>query len=69
MAKNIGKNISYEVKDKKLIVTVDLTKEHGKSKSEKTIIVGTTQGNSKFVGPNDAEFIMGVNVYKYPDSE
>lgn len=64
--KNIGKNISYEVKDAKLTIVVDLKKENGKSKSEKTIIVGTTQGNSKFVGPNDEEYIMGVNVYKYP---
>lgn len=65
-SKAVGKNVSYEVKDKKVIITVDLTKENGKSKSAKTIIVGTTQGNTKFVGPNDDEYIMGVNVYKYP---
>lgn len=65
--KTVGSNISYEVKDNKLTITVDLKKENGDSKSGKTVIIGTTKGNVKFVGPGDSEMIMGVNVYKYKE--
>lgn len=68
-AKTVGSNISYEVKDNKLTITVDLKKEVGDSKSGKTVIIGTTKGNTKFTGPNDQEMIMGINIYKYKDSE
>lgn len=48
---------------KKLVIEVDLTKEFGFSKSGKTIIIGSSQGNQA-VGNG---VVMGLNVYKYPE--
>lgn len=70
MAKTVGKNISFEVtKENKLVITVDLNKENGMSKSGKTVTVATTQGNTKALDKNENEFIFGVNVYKYPEEK
>ena len=43
-------NVKYEVKDNKLIIEIDLTKEFGPSKSGKTITVASTRGNQKNQG-------------------
>ena len=53
-------NVETEVKDNKLTITVDLTKEFGASKSGKTTIIASTQGNIKL---ETGEFV-GLNVYK-----
>lgn len=67
MAKSVGKNVSYEVTAKnQLVITVDLNKEVGMSKSEKTMGIATTQGNTKIQDKNEVEVIFGLNVYKYP---
>jgi hypothetical protein len=67
MAKSVGKNVSYEVTAKnQLVITVDLGKVHGTSKSGKTETIATTQGNSKILDKNENEVIFGLNVYKYP---
>jgi len=58
-------NIKYEVKDGKLIIEIDLTKEFGRSKSGKTITVASTRGNQKIEG---TDVVMGLNVYKYPEN-
>jgi hypothetical protein len=69
MAKNVGSNVSYEVtKDNKLVITVDLKKTNGTSKSGKTLTIATTQGNTKFLDKDENEVVMGLNVYKYPDA-
>jgi len=58
-------NIQIEVKDNKAIITIDLSKEFGLSKSGKTVVVATTRGNVPIPG---AETIhIGLNCYKYPD--
>ena len=57
-------NINYEVKDDKLIIEIDLTKEFGPSKSGKTITVASTRGNQKIDG---TDVVMGLNLYKYPE--
>jgi hypothetical protein len=60
MAKKVGNNVVYEVKNNKLIVEVDLTQNFGESKSGKSVQIGSTQGNKEV-----AEGIfMGLNVYK-----
>jgi hypothetical protein len=59
-------NIKYEVKDNKLILEIDLTKEFGPSKSGKTITVASTRGNQKIDG---TDAVIGLNVYKYPENE
>ena len=58
-------NVKWEVKDNKLIIEIDLTKEFGGSKSGKTITIATTRGNQKVEG---TDAIIGLNVYKYPES-
>ena len=59
-------NIKWEVKDDKLIIEIDLTKEFGPSKSGKTITVASSRGNQKIEG---TDVIIGLNVYKYPENE
>jgi hypothetical protein len=53
------RNVAMEVKDSILIITIDLTKEFGRSKSGKTTIVASTEGNVVVGGVK-----VGVNVYK-----
>jgi hypothetical protein len=69
MPKSVGKNVTYDVKDSKLVITVDLKQDNGKSKSGKTIMIATTNGNTRITGPKDEEVIFGLNVYKYPNEE
>jgi hypothetical protein len=59
-------NVTYEVKDDKLIIEIDLTKEFGPSKSGKTITVASSRGNQKIEG---TDVVIGLNVYKYPENE
>ncbi len=56
-------NVKWEVKDGKLIIEIDLTKEFGLSKSGKTISIASTKGNQKIEG---TDAVIGLNVYKYP---
>ncbi len=58
-------NIKWEVKDNKLIIELDLTKEFGLSKSGKTIAIASTRGNQKIEG---TDAVIGLNVYKYPEN-
>ena len=59
-------NVIYEVKDGKLFIEVNLSKEYGPSKSGKTITIASTRGNQNIAG---TDAIFGLNVYKYPESE
>ena len=58
-------NVKCEVKDNKLIIEIDLTKEFGLSKSGKTITIASTRGNQEIEG---TDAIIGLNVYKYPEN-
>ena len=58
------KNIEMVVEGDTLIVRVDLTKNFGPSRSGKTVIVASTEGN---VSVPDRDEKIGVNVYRYPD--
>ena len=58
-------NVEWEVKSDKLIIEIDLTKEFGPSKSGKTITIASTRGNQQVEG---TDAIIGLNVYKYPES-
>jgi len=55
-------NLDVQVDGNKLIITVDLDKTMGPSKSGKSIIVASTRGNIS-VPKNDA-IKMGINIYK-----
>ncbi len=60
------KNVEMTVKDDVLTITVDLAKDHGPSKSGKTIVVATTAGNVPVPVPGHENTRIGLNVYKYP---
>ena len=53
------RNVEIEKKGDKMLITVDLKKDFGLSKSGKTIIVASTGGNQEFEG-----VVVGLNVYK-----
>jgi hypothetical protein len=52
-------------KNNVLTITVDLSKDFGRSKSGKTIIIATTSGGKELEGASGA--YLGLNLYKYPD--
>ncbi len=56
------KNIKMENKANKLVLEIDLTKNFGRSKSGKSIIIGTTEGNLSVPGAENIK--IGVNCYK-----
>ena len=57
------KDVSMKAEGKELVIRVDLSKEFGASKSGKTTIIASTEGNVPF---NDGEQVVfvGLNVYK-----
>ena len=57
-------NIELKVDGDILTATVDLSQDMGRSKSGKTIVVGSTQGNQAIPGFEGHR--IGLNVYKYP---
>lgn len=61
------KNIKVEQKDGKLYIECDLSADHGKSSSGKTMIVASSEGNQP-VGThkNGKPVILGLNLYFKP---
>jgi hypothetical protein len=55
-------NVAMKVSGKTLTITVDLSKEFGPSKSGRTTIIASTQGNVSV--PNNDEVKIGLNIYK-----
>ena len=56
------KNVDLKIKDNKLTIVVDLTKEFGKSASGKSTMIASTEGNMSLPGMEDIK--VGLNVYK-----
>ena len=56
----MAKNVAMEVKDKMLIITVDLSKDYRPSSSGKSRIVASTEGNTAI--PGHAGMKIGLNV-------
>lgn len=56
------KNIDLKVKNDKLVITVDLTKNYGLSKTGKSTTIASTLGNKPLASVPDV--YVGVNVYK-----
>jgi hypothetical protein len=56
------KNCEMTVKGNQLIITVDLSKNFGKSKSGKTTIIATTGGNVSI--PDNEKIKIGLNIYE-----
>ena len=58
------KNIEMTVEGEILNIKIDLSKDFGPSKSGKTIIVASTEGN---VTIPERDEKIGLNVYRYPE--
>ena len=56
------KNIEMNITADKLTVVVDLKKNFGKSKTGKSIIIASTEGNQSL--PYKESMKMGLNIYK-----
>ncbi len=59
------KNVETEVDDSMLTMRIDLSKEFGPSKSGKTVIVASTEGNQLIYGRPER---VGLNVYRRVDT-
>jgi len=58
------KNVEMKVKGKKLILEMDLEQRHGPSKSRKTTIVASSEGNQLIdFTSKDEEMFLGLNLY------
>ena len=53
-------NATMAVKGDQLVITVDLSKKQGPSKSGKTMIIATSSGNQTIAG---TDAIIGLNIY------
>jgi hypothetical protein len=56
------KNCDMKVTGTVLTITVDLSKDFGKSASGKSIVIASTEGNVSI--PEKEEIKIGLNVYK-----
>jgi hypothetical protein len=57
----MAKNVETKVVGNILTITVDLSKEFGKSASGKSNVIATTEGNVTIEGSKDVK--MGLNIY------
>lgn len=55
------KNVSINIKGNTMTITVDLSKEFGRSSSGKSIIIASTEGTFQFP---DRDERISLNVYK-----
>ncbi len=55
------KNVNFSTKGNIVTIEVDLSKSFGRSKTGKSEIIASTEGN---VSPNADGIYFGVNVYK-----
>ena len=58
----VGQNVELQVKDGKLVITVDLSKSFGVSGSGKSTIIASTGGNVSVPGQESVK--VGLNVYR-----
>lgn len=58
----MAKNVNMRVEGKKLIIEVEMDQDFGPSKSGKTRIIASTEGNIS--APGDEEVKVGLNVYR-----
>jgi hypothetical protein len=56
------KNVKMKIDGNQLVITVDLLKRCGPSKSGKTVIVATSEGNATLPHPFE-HIALGLNAY------
>ena len=61
------KNCEMAVNGNILTITVDISKEFGKSSSGKSMIIATTEGNVSI--PDNVDVKIGLNIYKKAKKE
>lgn len=61
-------NVDVTEKGMKLTVVIDMSQDHGPSKSGKTNLIASTEGNI-VVGPPAEQIKLGLNVYKPVNGE
>jgi hypothetical protein len=59
----MAKNVTMRIEGKKLIIEVEMDQDFGPSKSGKTRIIASTEGNISVPGDQDVK--IGLNVYRY----
>jgi hypothetical protein len=59
------KNMTMQVNGNKLVIAVDLSQDLGPSKSGKTVLIASSEGNVACPGREDVK--VGLNVYRYPE--
>ncbi|ODA40893.1 hypothetical protein [Desulfosporosinus sp. BG] len=58
------KNCEMKLAGNILTITVDISKEFGKSASGKSIIISSTEGNVSI--PDKEDIKIGLNIYRKP---
>ena len=58
------KNCEMKLDGNILTITVDISKEFGKSASGKSIIISSTEGNASI--PDKEDIKIGLNIYRKP---
>jgi hypothetical protein len=61
----MSKNVEMTVEGTTITIKVDLSKDFGLSKSQKTIIIASTEGNVSV--PGNDKMKIGLNIYRYKD--
>jgi hypothetical protein len=56
------KNIEMKLNGNQLVITVDITKDFGMSKSGKSITIASTEGNISI--PEHDDIKIGLNIYR-----
>jgi hypothetical protein len=59
MKQNLGRNVEASIEGDKLTLVIDLAKSFGLSKSGKTTIIASTDGNKPVGG-----VVLGLNAYR-----
>ena len=57
------KNVAISIKENKMIIEIDLSQNFGKSKSGKSIIIASSEGNQSVTHGGEIIYV-GLNVYK-----
>lgn len=62
--KFLGDNVKAEMVGTCLVLTIDLSLPGTPSATQKSLVLGTTRGNQKFMHDDFGEICVGLNVYK-----
>jgi hypothetical protein len=57
------KNVEYEIKGKIMTIKIDITQSFGPSKSGKSEMIASTEGNKR-IKADDQDIWLGLNCYK-----